>query len=73
VLFLCTEPSYYCGGLLPSDIDQSIARRDGTFLDKNMGSSISHTKGISIANAAWAAWKTLILLLSWRIVFLFFL
>jgi hypothetical protein len=41
------------GWLLPSDVDQSIARRDGTFFDKNTGVLSAYTKGTLIANAAW--------------------
>jgi hypothetical protein len=43
------------GGLSLSDVDQSIARRDGTFFDKNSGAL---AKGVLIANAAGAAWRT---------------
>ena len=60
------------GGLSLLDVDQSIARRDGTFFDKNMGALSAYAKGVLIANAAWAAWRTLVLLLSWCVASLFF-
>jgi hypothetical protein len=58
------------GGLSLSDVDQSIARRDGTFFDKNSGAL---AKGVLIANAAGAAWRTLVLLLTWCVAFSLFL
>jgi hypothetical protein len=64
------SPENLPGGLSLSDVDQSIARRDGTFFDKNTGSLSAYAKGILIANAAWAAWRTLVLLLSWCVAFL---
>jgi 3-oxoacyl-ACP reductase-like protein len=59
------SPENRPGGLSLSDVDQSIARRDGTFFDKNTGALSAYAKGVLIANAAWAAWRTLILLFSW--------
>ena len=56
-----------CGGLLLSDIDQSIAHRNGTFFDKSTGALTCYAKGVLIANAAWAAWRVLVLLLSWYV------
>jgi hypothetical protein len=41
-------------------VDQSIARRDRTFFDKNTGALSAYAKGVLIANAAWAAWWTLV-------------
>ena len=64
------SPENLPGGLSLSDVDQSIARRDGTFFDKNTGALSAYAKGVLIANAAWAAWRTLVLLLSWCVVFL---
>ncbi|KAF8497809.1 hypothetical protein F5888DRAFT_1803273 [Russula emetica] len=46
------SPEILPGGLSLSDVDQSIARRDGTFLDKNAGALSAYAKGILIANAA---------------------
>ncbi len=62
------SPENLPGGLSLSDVDQSIARRDGTFFDKNTGALSSYAKGVLIANAAWAAWRTLVLLLSWWVL-----
>jgi len=62
---LVLQPENLTGGLPHSDVDQSIARHDGTFFDKNMGALSAYAKGVLVANAAWAAWSTLILLLSW--------
>ncbi|KAH9995320.1 hypothetical protein BJV77DRAFT_991967 [Russula vinacea] len=59
------SPENLPGGLTLSDVDQSIARRDGTFFDKSTGALSAYAKGVLIANAAWAAWRTLVLLLSW--------
>ena len=66
------SPENMPGGLSPSD-DQSIARRDGTFFDKNTGALSACAKGILIANAAWAAWRTLVRLLSWCVACSLFL
>jgi hypothetical protein len=64
------SPEQLPGGLSLSDVDQSIARRDGTFFDKNTGTLSPYAKGVLIANAAWAAWRTLVLLFSWYVHFL---
>jgi len=61
------SPENLPGGLSLSDVDQSIARRDGTFFDKNTGALSAYAKGVLIANAAWAAWRTLVLLFSWYV------
>jgi hypothetical protein len=47
------------------DVDQSISSRDGTFFNKSTGALSGYAKGVLIANAAWTAWRTLVLLLSW--------
>ena len=62
------SPERLPGGLSLSDVDQSIARRDGTFFDKSTGALTRYAKGVLIANAAWAAWRALVLLLSWYVV-----
>jgi len=67
------NPENLPGGLSLSEVDQSIARRDGTFFDKNTGALSAYAKGVLIANAAWAAWRTLVLLLSWCVAFSLFL
>lgn len=59
------SPEHLPGGLSLSDVDQSIARRDGTFFNKSTGSLSGYAKGVLIANAAWTAWRTLVLLFSW--------
>jgi hypothetical protein len=64
------SPEQLPGGLSLSDVDQGIARRDGTFFDKSTGALSSYAKGVLIANAAWAAWRTLVLLFSWYVRFL---
>ena len=65
------SPERLPGGLSLSDIDQSIARRDGTFFDKSTGALTGYAKGVLIANAAWAAWRALVLLLSWCVTLSF--
>jgi hypothetical protein len=54
-----------------SDVVQSIARRDGTFFDKSTGALTDYANGALIANAAWAAWRVLVLLLSWCVTLSF--
>jgi hypothetical protein len=71
-LFSFFSPENILGGLSLSDVDQSIAHRDGTFFDKNTG-ALSNAKGVLIANAAWAAWRTLVLLLTWCVALSLFL
>ena len=66
------NPENFPGGLSLSDVDQSIANRDGTFFDKNKGALSAYAKGVLIAFAAWAAWRTLVLLLSWCVNILCF-
>jgi hypothetical protein len=61
------SPENLPGRLSLSDVDQSIARCDGTFFDKNTGALSAYVKGVLIVNATWAAWRTLILLLSWYV------
>jgi hypothetical protein len=61
------SPEHLPGGLTLSDVDQSIARRDGTFFDQSTGALSGYAKGVLIANAAWTAWRTLVLLLSWYV------
>ena len=65
------SPERLPGGLPLSDIDQSIVRRDGTFFDRSTGALTGYTEGVLIANAAWAAWRVLVLLLSWCVTLSF--
>ncbi|KAH9953468.1 hypothetical protein BC827DRAFT_134941 [Russula dissimulans] len=65
------SPENLPGGLTLADVDQSIARRDGTFFDTNTGALSRYAKGVLIANAAWAAWRTFVLLLSWGGLWMF--
>ncbi|KAI0272097.1 hypothetical protein BGY98DRAFT_1179220 [Russula aff. rugulosa BPL654] len=44
--------------LNPENFPEYRANRDGTFYDKNTGALSAYAKGVSIANAAWAAWRT---------------
>ena len=59
------SPEHLPGGLTLPDVDQSISSRDGTFFDRSTGALSGYAKGVLIANAAWTAWRTLVLLLSW--------
>ncbi|KAI8977777.1 hypothetical protein BD414DRAFT_155356 [Trametes punicea] len=45
--------------------DAGIGRRDGTFFRASDETLTSYARGVLIANAAWTAWRILILLLSW--------
>ena len=63
------SPENFPGGLLLSDVGQSIARRDGMFFDKNMGALSTYARCVLIANAAWAAWRMLLLLFSLCVAF----
>jgi len=67
LLLLFFSPEHLPGGLSLSDIDQSIACCDGTFFDKSTGALTCYAKGVLIANAAWAVWRVLVLLLSWYV------
>jgi len=67
LLLLFFSPERLPGGLSLSDIDQSIVRHDRTFFDKSTSALTHYTKGVLIANAAWAAWRVLVLLLSWYV------
>ncbi|KAF8261984.1 hypothetical protein EI94DRAFT_1809524 [Lactarius quietus] len=59
------SPEHLPGGLTLPDVDQSISSRDGTFFNQSTGALSGYAKGVLIANAAWTAWRTLVLLLSW--------
>ena len=61
------SPERFPGGLSLPDVDPSITQRDGTFFNTGTGALSGYAKGVLIANAAWAAWRTLVLLLSWYV------
>ncbi|TFY58149.1 hypothetical protein EVG20_g8264 [Dentipellis fragilis] len=65
------SPEQLPGGLAFSDIDQSIGKRDGTFFDQNTGALSGYAKGVLAANAAWTAWRILVLLVSWMGLWVF--
>ena len=45
-------------------VDSGIENRDSTFFRMD-GSLTDYSRGVLIANAAWTAWRIMILLLSW--------
>ena len=48
--------------------DAGISRRDGTFFRASDGTLTDYARGVLIANAAWTAWRILVLLISWYVV-----
>jgi len=46
----------------------SITKRDGTFFRQD-GTLTDYARGVLVANAVWTAWKILVLLVSWYVVF----
>ncbi|KAI0072350.1 hypothetical protein K474DRAFT_1605301 [Panus rudis PR-1116 ss-1] len=42
-----------------------FSRRDGTFFRAEDGTLTGYARGVLIANAAWTAWRILVLLVSW--------
>jgi hypothetical protein len=58
VLLMFFSPEHLPGGLLLSDINQSIMHHDGTFFNTSTGTLSGYAKGVLIDNAAWAAWRT---------------
>lgn len=55
---------------IPSDIalaDAGINLRDATFFRDN-GALTDYARGVLIANAAWTAWKILVLFTSWSVL-----
>lgn len=46
-------------------IDAGSNHRDGTFFRAADGTLTDYARGVLIANAAWTAWRTLVLLCSW--------
>ncbi|THH14293.1 hypothetical protein EW146_g6022 [Bondarzewia mesenterica] len=65
------SPEQLPGGLTLGDVDQSIGRRDGTYFNQENGTLSGYAKGVLIANAAWTAWRILVLLLSWVGIWVF--
>ncbi|KAI0354476.1 hypothetical protein OH77DRAFT_504619 [Trametes cingulata] len=45
--------------------DAGVGRRDGTFFRASDETLTSYARGVLIANAAWTAWRILVLLISW--------
>ncbi|KAH9847788.1 hypothetical protein C2E23DRAFT_741008 [Lenzites betulinus] len=45
--------------------DAGIGRRDGTFFRASDETLTNYARGVLIANAAWTAWRILVLLTSW--------
>ncbi|KAJ6632132.1 hypothetical protein B0H10DRAFT_1901553 [Mycena sp. CBHHK59/15] len=45
--------------------DTGISRRDSTFFRPDDGTLTNYARGVLIANAAWTAWRAIVLLCSW--------
>jgi hypothetical protein len=45
--------------------DAGVSRRDATFFRPSDGTLTNYAKGVLITNAAWTAWRMLVLLISW--------
>lgn len=60
--FSSPQPSYV------ALIDNGTNQRDDTFFRANDGTLTNYARGVLIANAAWTAWRVLILLCSWYVV-----
>jgi hypothetical protein len=45
--------------------DAGVSHRDQTFFHADDGSLTSYARGMLIANAAWTAWRALVVLSSW--------
>lgn len=58
--------AYSGQGAVPLPVGDTgvLGRRDGTFFREN-GTLTGYARGILIANAAWSAWRILVLLISW--------
>ncbi|KAG1824927.1 uncharacterized protein BJ212DRAFT_1476216 [Suillus subaureus] len=46
-------------------LEAGFNRRDGTYFSASDGTLTAYARGVLIANAAWTAWRVLVLLLSW--------
>lgn len=42
-----------------------VSQRDPTFFRRSDGTLTNYARGVLIANAAWTAWRVLVLLMSW--------
>ena len=69
VLLTFWNPVELPGGLPLSTVDSVVSLRDGTFFDQQTGSLSGYAKGVLAASAAWAAWRILVLLVSWCVYF----
>ena len=49
-------------------VDSGNNHRDGTFFRVEDGSLTDYARGVLIANAAWTAWRLLVLLSSWYVL-----
>ncbi|KAF8172272.1 hypothetical protein BJ912DRAFT_932469 [Pholiota molesta] len=50
--------------VLPFVVSNNFSNRDGTFFQQD-GALTDYARGLLIANAAWTAWRLLVLLVSW--------
>ncbi|KZV67016.1 hypothetical protein PENSPDRAFT_688528 [Peniophora sp. CONT] len=48
-----------------ANVSSAVSMRDGTFFDSQTGGLSGYAKGVLAASAAWAAWRILVLLISW--------
>jgi hypothetical protein len=46
-------------------LEAGFNRRDETYFSASDGTLTAYARGVLIANAAWTAWRVLVLLLSW--------
>ncbi|KAG1838230.1 hypothetical protein C8R48DRAFT_782462 [Suillus tomentosus] len=46
-------------------LEAGFIRRDGTYFSASDGTLTAYARGVLIANAAWTAWRVLVLLFSW--------
>lgn len=64
LLFAFSKPPAFSNPMI-SLRDQTFFRQDGSLTD--------YARGILFANAAWTAWRLLVLIASWSVVFITFL
>ena len=65
VLLEFWSPTPLPDGQSLANISSAVSMRDGTFFDMNTGGLSGYAKGVLAASAAWAAWRILVLLVSW--------
>jgi hypothetical protein len=70
VLLNFWSPIALPGGISLGDVDPTIAMRDDTFFNQSTGTLSGYAKGVLAASAAWAAWRILVLLVSWYVILL---